>query len=215
MFRTLRLVSVPLLAGVVAIAATGCSTPLYAQRNGTYRDVERRAYDTGYREGIAQGQNDVQRGRAYSYTGHSEYRAADDGWRRSDGDREFYRQSFRQGFQSGYSEAYNRYAANGRYPRSNYPNSSSYPTYPTYPERGVPRATYAPAAQNGYRDGFEAGRSDARDRNRYDPRRVKRYREGDQGYDRSYGNRDDYKRDYRSSFEQGYRDGFNGGTRRF
>lgn len=85
-------------------------------------------------------------------------------------------------------------------------------------DAGHPRAGYPPpvqrggyvsvAARSGYRDGIEAGRSDARHRERFDPVRAKRYREGDRDYDRRYGPRDDYKRDYRAAFEQGYREGY-------
>ena len=67
------------------------------------------------------------------------------------------------------------------------------------------------AAQVGYRDGFDAGRNDARDRNRFDPVRSKRYRDGDHDYNNRYGDRELYKRDYRAAFEQGYREGY--GTR--
>jgi hypothetical protein len=85
-------------------------------------------------------------------------------------------------------------------------------------DNGYPRGGYPPpvsrgryisiAAQNGYRDGIEAGRDDARHRERYDPVRAKRYRQGDHDYDRRYGSRDEYSREYRSAFEQGYRDGY-------
>jgi len=64
------------------------------------------------------------------------------------------------------------------------------------------------AAQVGYRDGVYAGRSDARDRARFDPVRAKRYREGDHDYNGRYGDRETYKREYRASFEQGYREGY-------
>ena len=76
------------------------------------------------------------------------------------------------------------------------------------PNRGVYRS---PAADNGYRDGFEAGRDDARDGDRYDPVRTSRYRSGDHNYDGRYGSRDVYKRDYRAAFEQGYREGYGRG----
>jgi len=85
-------------------------------------------------------------------------------------------------------------------------------------DTGYPRAGYPPpvargrymsvAAQNGYRDGIDAGRDDARHRERYDPLRAKRYRQGDHDYDRRYGSRDVYRSEYRSAFEQGYRDGY-------
>jgi len=221
MKRTLRFFQATLLVAGVGIAMTGCTTPVYAQRGGVYaRDMQRRAYDVGYSDGIRLGENDARRNRASSPNDHSEYRNADNGYSRQYGDREMYRQSYRQGFQTGYSEAYNRYAYNGgRYPRSTYP-PQSYPTYPnSYPGGvAVPRGTYggygnSPAAQTGYRDGLNEGRKDARDRRAYDPVRTKQYRNADEGYNNRYGSRDEYKREYRSAFEQGYRDGYGNGRR--
>src|SRR5262249_35602410 len=137
------------------------------------------------------------------------YRDADDGYHRGDGDREFYRRVYRQGFQTGYNEAYNRNARDwrGSYPPyPTYPSNPSYPSYPTYPSNSGVYGSVA--AQNGYRDGLEAGRDAAHDRERYDVLIERRYREGDRGYDRRYGPRDQYQREYRAAFEQGYRDGY-------
>ncbi len=79
--------------------------------------------------------------------------------------------------------------------------------YPPPPPQ--PRAVYVSVAtQSGYRDGLDAGRDDWRHRERFDPVRARRYRDGDHGYDRRYGPRDDYRREYRSAFEQGYREGY-------
>jgi hypothetical protein len=191
-----------LLAVGVGIAAPACATQTYGYgRSGGYaRELERRAYDNGYREGVEEGQNDARRGRDFSYQRHDEYRDADRGYRRGDGDRDLYRRGYRQGFQTGYSEAYSRNARG-------YGNIS--PTYPTNPAYPSNRGAYGSrAAQNGYRDGVEAGRSDARGGDRFDPVRAKRYREGDHDYDGRYGSRDDYKREYRAAFEQGYREGY-------
>jgi hypothetical protein len=197
----------------IAMAAPACAAQTYGYPRGGYsnRDVERRAQANGYREGVQQGQADARRGRDFSYQRHDEYRDADDGFRRGDGDINLYRRSFRQGFQTGYNEAYNRYARGsyGRDPRGN--GSYSYPGAGSYPNGGYgsSRRGYGSlAAQNGYRDGIEAGREDARDRDRYDPVRAKRYREGDHDYDSRYGSREEYKRDYRAAFEQGYREGY-------
>ncbi len=202
-----------MLAVGVAMAAPACAAQTYGYgRNGGYgRELERRAYENGLREGVQQGQNDARRGRDYSYQRHDEYRDADRGFRRSDGDLNMYRRSFRQGFQTGYSESYNRYARSGGYGRDPRGNGSyGYPgTYPNNGGYGTNRGGYgSAAAQTGYRDGLEAGREDARDRNRFDPVRAKRYREGDHDYNSRYGAREDYKREYRSAFEQGYREGY-------
>ena len=211
--RTHRYFQALLLLAGVAVATPACAEQVYGYggpRRPVYdRDFDRRAYDIGYREGTQEGQNDARRGRDFSYQRHNEYRDADNGYKRGIGDRDDYRRSFRQGFQTGYSEAYNRYARNG------YPRGGNYPIYGDNrggvyypPNRGVYRS---PAADNGYRDGFEAGRDDARDGDRYDPVRTSRYRSGDHNYDGRYGSRDVYKRDYRAAFEQGYREGYGRG----
>jgi hypothetical protein len=208
--RTHRSVQALLFLAGVAVATPACAEQIYGyggQRRSVYeRNFERRAYDNGYRDGVQEGQNDARRGRDFSYQRHNQYRDADDGYRRGVGDRDDYRRSFRQGFQTGYSEAYSRYARNNNYPRGNYPVYGDQRGYPS--NRGVYRS---PAADNGYRDGFEAGRDDARDRDRYDPVRASRYRQGDHNYDSRYGSRDAYKRDYRAAFEQGYREGYGRG----
>lgn len=76
-------------------------------------------------------------------------------------------------------------------------------------DRGEYNYRYSkPAIENGYRDGFDKGREDARDRDRYNPERHGRYRSADRGYERRYGDKDDYRRIYRRGFQQGYRDGY-------
>jgi hypothetical protein len=90
--------------------------------------------------------------------------------------------------------------------------------YDTGPRGGYPppqrERLMSAAAENGYRDGIEAGRDDARHHERSDPARAKRYRQGDRGYDRRYGPRDEYQREYRVAFERGYREGYGRDDRR-
>jgi hypothetical protein len=192
MSKTYRYLPMLLLAVGVALASPACAAQIYGGRAGTYgREIDRRAYDIGFREGVQAGQDDARRGRDFSYQRHDEYRDAGQG-RRDEGDR--YRRSYREGFQAGYTEAFSR---NARYSREG--------VNPPTVDRGEERSV---AARIGYQDGFEAGRNDARDRARFDPVRAKRYREGDHDYDRRYGSRDEYKRDYRAAFEQGYREGY-------
>ena len=218
MFKAHRYFPALLIVAGVAVAAPACAAQTYGygypNRGGVYgRDIERRAYDNGYREGLDQGRNDARRNRNFSPERHGEFRDADDGYHRGDGDREFYRRAFRQGFQTGYRESYDRIArSNGGY--GGYGNGGGVYSAPVYQDPRVvtPRGGYGNyAAQAGYRDGFDAGRSDARDRNRFDPVRSKRYREGDHDYNGRYGDRDSYKRDYRTAFEQGYREGYGQG----
>jgi len=71
-----------------------------------------------------------------------------------------------------------------------------------YPGAGAPYAGLG--FDQGYRDGYEKGREDARDRDSYDPVRHRWYRNGDRGYDRRFGPKDAYKLAYREGFSSGY-----------
>jgi hypothetical protein len=62
--------------------------------------------------------------------------------------------------------------------------------------------------EKGYDDGLNRGRHDGDHRDRFDPRRDGKYRDGDHGYHSSYGPRYEYVRAYRTGFEQGYREGY-------
>ena len=76
---------------------------------------------------------------------------------------------------------------------------------PTYGSRsGYNSAAY----DNGFRDGLEKGREDARDNDSFDPVRHSRYRSGDRGYNSRYGTREQYKLTYRDGFEAGYGQGY-------
>jgi hypothetical protein len=99
-----------LLAAGVLVSAPACSAGIYTTtRAGGYGDVARRAYDNGYRQGLEEGRNDARRRRSYSLERHSEYRNADRGFRRGDGERDPYRVGFRRGFEAGYRDAFGRY----------------------------------------------------------------------------------------------------------
>jgi|SRR6185295_4922958 len=104
---------------IAALMALLAATPACAQTypyggygrypdRGYAREIERQAYDRGYREGLDQGRSDARHNRNYAPTRHSEYRSADDGYHRGDGDREFYRNNYRRGFDVGYRESFDR-----------------------------------------------------------------------------------------------------------
>jgi hypothetical protein len=195
-----------LLAGLVLSAAPACASSGYYRSSypsNTTRVADDRAYQTGFDQGRHAGEEDARHGRSVDYNRHDEYRDADRGYH-GEISRAEYRDVFRRGFAEGYNDSFNRYARNARYPYG-YPAPS-----PEVDGRAIPRyGTYGSvASQNGYRDGFDQGRSDARDGDRYDPVGASRYRSGDHDYDKRYGSKDDYKRDYRTGFEQGYSQGF-------
>src|SRR5438105_15916788 len=120
MTKSFRYAPALLLLAGVAIASPACAAQVYGQTYprggvyGGYRDFDRRAYDNGYREGLEEGRNDARHNRGFSPQRHDEYRDADDGYRRGDGDRDFYRRSYRRGFEAGYNQAYSRDARDSR-----------------------------------------------------------------------------------------------------
>jgi hypothetical protein len=65
-----------------------------------------------------------------------------------------------------------------------------------------------PAWSQGYRDGLDKGREDARDNDRYDLDRHSWYRSADRGYESRYGSRAEYRTWYRDAFEAGYQEGY-------
>ena len=117
MLKGFRNISALLLAAGL-FATPACATTYGYRggpRDGYYgRDIERRAYDNGYREGIRAGEKDGRDRRSFSFSRHDDWRDADDGYHRDYGDRQFYRNSFRRGFEAGYTEAYNRFGYRGR-----------------------------------------------------------------------------------------------------
>ena len=181
----------------------------------SYYEARRTAYDRGYREGFDEGRNDARRNERFAYQDEREFQRADNGYHRSFGDRERYRQVFRQGYASGYSEAYSRNSRSAQYdPRSGYgrPNGP-YAQQGGYGGWNGPYGNnrggyYTPAFENGARDGFEKGQEDARKNRSFDPRRHSWYRSGDRHYDDRYGPREQYKDVYRRGFQQGYEEGF-------
>lgn len=177
-------------AGVLAALVLTTSACAYQGRG--YRSpasapgIDRRAYTTGYDEGRQRGEQDARRNRSFDPARHDEYRYVESR-SRGYGYQSGYATLFRQGFMAGYDEGYRLYARK---------------------RGGLVQGYASPAAGSGYRDGYQQGREDARDGNRFDPIRASRYRAGDHDYNRRYGSLDEYKREYRSAFQAGYDRGY-------
>ncbi|HJT67029.1 MAG TPA: hypothetical protein VJ749_11280 [Pyrinomonadaceae bacterium] len=67
---------------------------------------------------------------------------------------------------------------------------------------------YENARQQGYSYGMNVGAADAQRGQNYNPQRSHYWKDGDAGYNSSYGNRGQYRQIFRSAFEQGYREGY-------
>ena len=159
-------------------------------------------YDRGYTEGVREGEQDARQRRTYDLRRHDAYADGDRGYNRNLGDRERYREEFRRGFETGYRDAFDRVrgtSGNRRVNRGQY---------------GGWRGVYdEPAYARGYAEGFDKGRDDYDDRDRYDPVGHREYRDGDRGYKDDYGSKELYKQNYREGFREGYEDGYRGTNR--
>ena len=79
------------------------------QRSGGYQEP---AYARGYFDGYRQGTDDGRDRDRYDPVGHRDYRDADQGYYRSYGSRDAYRNNYRAGYREGYEEGYRQ--GNGR-----------------------------------------------------------------------------------------------------
>jgi hypothetical protein len=109
----LRVLPAALLAIGTLAATSACSVgyaygPRPYENGAHYRDIERQAYDNGFREGVRAGERDGRDGRRYEPSRHDDWRDADDGYHRDYGDRNLYRRNFRGGFEAGYAQGYRR-----------------------------------------------------------------------------------------------------------
>lgn len=194
--------------GLACTATVGAYPGPYGWENGrgAYGRAIESAYENGYRAVLEQGLRDARENRRYDHARHCAYRSGSWGYDRRYGSRDDYRRAFRQGFAAGYSDGYNRWRGGRAVPR----RDPYYGRSPGYPSSRYGYG-YSKAFDRGYREGFDKGRDDARDNDRYDPRRHKWYREGDRGYDRDDGPREQYKAAYRDGFLRGYDDGYRDG----
>jgi hypothetical protein len=233
---TSRLLQISAAAALVMAAAAparaqaggwlGSAPAAYANDDyrTSYADAQRSAYDFGYRDGLKRGEQAARDRRGLDVERERDYRQADNGYNRSFGDRNRYRDNYRFGFAQGYRDAYNR----GGYgsDRGAYGNGRVYPdANQRYPDanRGYPEANrgyggYGSTAgygarQNGVTDGYRKGLDDVRDRKYPDVSRQKWYRNGDHDYNSRYGSKESYRVEYRRGFEEGYNRAYREGRR--
>ena len=217
--------AISLAFGIVFIGSSAVQAQYgsYGRYGGNGNGVYQIAQQNGYNDGMRKGQEDAREGHN-NPTGTSLYRNADNGYNSRMGNKEDYRSAYRQAFLQGFAEGQSSYYDNGR--NGNYPgygngNGSYYPnrrngTYGGYPNNGgypsyggYGNDIYRIAQQNGYNDGVRKGQEDARE-GHSNPTGTSLYRNADNGYNRSMGNREQYREAYRQAFMQGFADGQRG-----
>lgn len=167
-----------------------------------YADARRAAHDNGYRDGLKRGEQAARSNKAFDARIERDYRDGSNGYNRSYGDRDRYRDDYRGGFAQGYRDGY--YRRDAQFPGNGYGYGNGY-------DYGR-NAGYG-AFQNGAGDGYRKGLEDIERRRYPDVSRHSWYRDGDRDYDRAYGPRDAYRIDYRRGFEEGYNRAFREGRR--
>lgn len=78
------------------------------------------------------------------------------------------------------------------------------PSYGSGPYSEVRRIAF----DRGYREGVKEGEKDGRSRDPFRYQDEGDYRNGDVGYNRSYGDREFYRQAFRAGFSEGYADGY-------
>ena len=179
------------IVALASLLATGLAAPAAAQPavstvqwgRAVPRGDFQRAYDQGFSRGVREGERDARSGRRRDHRDSDSFRRGSRGWGNSGAMDDAYRRGFAEGYQRGYDRNRGGYRGAYDYPRGGYgyPGNGGY-----YPDGGRD-GYYSPAAQRGFEDGLRDGRNDARDSDRYEPTRKKKYRDGDDGYDKRYG----------------------------
>ena len=228
---TLTAMALMLAAGPAAAQAPGWirSAASYSRDDyrAPYADAQRAAYDNGYRDGLKRGEQALRDRRAFDVQRERDYRDAENGYNRSYGDRNRYRDNYRGGFTQGFRDAYQRDGRDGYgrdgygrdgygqdgYGRDGYDPRGSSSQIPGGVRRNGPGYGRGPdyggdagygAYQNGASDGYQKGLDDVGDRKYGDVTRHKWYRNGDHDYNNRYGSKDSYRMEYRRGFEEGY-----------
>jgi hypothetical protein len=195
---TISMMGLALTAGAPALVqAQPWTSVTAAYANDDYRasfaETQRAAFDNGYRTGLKRGAQALRDRRPLDIERERDYRSADEGYNRSFGDRNRYRDTFRGGFAEGYRDAYTQRGARVTLPGT----GSDY-------GRGYGGTANFGARQNGLSDGYKKGLDDVSDRKSPDVSRQKWYRNGDHDYDSRYGSKESYRVDYQRGFEEGY-----------
>lgn len=196
---------------------TGCFAGLGSQARAQDRvviyagstEAREHGYQHGYRDGLRQGRADLTSNSEPSYE-TEDYRRADLGYEEVMGARPDFQRGYRDGYRNGYEDGFkNRpireeiYGLKGDYDPDRIPRHVEDDHY--YHDWGYSDVAF----DTGYRDGLSAGRGDFAQKKDYKPEKHDSYEDGDHGYRKAYGTKDQYKEQYRKGFLRGYEDAFN------
>ena len=169
-------------------------------------DQRNRGYSEGYRMGFNHGSEERREG---DRNGWRDSNCNRGGWGWRDGDDNAFSQAYRNGCRSGFEDGFRgrdfRLAQyGGGYGDGNFDENGQ----PWGRDRGndpfYGRGGYTIALHFGGEDGRTAAYEDWQRRKSYNSRPRGRFDDADRGYQRQYGDRDQYKREYTQGYRQGY-----------
>src|SRR5215470_16119104 len=207
MLRQLRYTGVFLL-----IFLFGATTAAMAQEVVIYggsMDAREHGYQHGYRDGLRQGRADFNNNSSPNYESE-DYRRADLGYEEYMGSRPSFQRGYRDGYRDGYEDGFKNRPIRAEIYGLKDPYDPDRIARSDEDARGYANWGYADVAfDTGYRDGLSAGRTDYATRKDFKPEKHDSYEDGDHGYRKRYGTKEQYKEQYRKGFLRGYEDAFN------
>lgn len=106
MSRSCQCLRTALLAAVVGLGTTACMASAHHRNPVEARGAENQAYNSGYRDGLAQGRDDRRHNRRSEPTDASRYRSGDHDYNARYGTRDQYSRVYRGAFGQGYAVGY-------------------------------------------------------------------------------------------------------------
>lgn len=176
----------------------------YGYNRGNAAQAQQYGYQKGYRDGAKRGREEGRENDPFDYQ-TPDWRQATRGYQRWMGPVELfqrgYQNGYRAGFESGYQSVNRRDGDrdDGYYGRGGYGG-------PGYGRDGY----NSPAYNVGYQDGQEMARHDLQKRNGYNSSPRGPFDDRDRGYQRQYGDKNEYKAEYTQGYRAGYDSTFRG-----
>jgi len=181
---------------------------------GTGAQAQQYGYQSGYRDGVNKGREEGRENDPFDYR-TPDWRQSTRGYQRWMGPVEVFQRGYQNGYRAGFESGYqsvNRRRGDGDHDRDDGYWARGGSGSPWY--GGGYRGGYeSPGYSWGYRDGQEMARHDMEKHNGYNATPRGPFDDRDRGYQRQYGDRNEYKAEYTQGYRAGYDSTFRGYSR--
>lgn len=184
----------------------------YGYNRGNATQAQQYGYQNGYRDGANRGREEGRENDPFDYQ-TPDWRQATRGYQRWMGPVEVFQRGYQNGYRAGFESGYqsmNRRRGDGDHDRDD-GYSARGGGSPWYGRSGGYNYGYnSPAYNVGYQDGQEMARHDLQKRNGYNATPRGPFDDRDRGYQRQYGDKNEYKAQYTQGYRAGYDSTFGG-----